>query len=461
MSRLDLMPQTPSRSVETSQTPRGFSSAAGAQQGGNGSGSEMKGFDSMLDGFSKEQSRENADPLADIDLLDLSTDGAKDAPVVDLTSLQALLPTTPADSASAGAAAFQPGSQVYSVLENLLPRILPQAGASGQPAPELRDGALASPMLATPSLDKADEGILSSAYGSRLAVSVQNQETHFRPIIEGFESALQEPAPDGSIDPQGAAFEGEGAGKKSKEISAKLPSGNLQGALGDKPLILDADPVGTRPNGEKSFERFSLDRVADRPEVQKQASPVSKADGGLLPSETLHQMARAILDDVGGISEPQEASFQGDGVNRVAVARASGGVLRVLSLQLNPVELGLVTIKMRLAGDSLEMELQVEKEETAELLRNDADKLSSLLRTSGYRPDVITIQSTDTTTHDRNALQRPQQGTQDQSFQGAAAGQGHSSGHRKDPYGAEGAEARNEPKEDRISDRGGSGGIYL
>ena len=462
MSRLDLMPQTPSRSVETPQTARGLSSAAGAQQGGNGAGSDVKGFDSLLEGFSKEQSRESADLLQDGDMLGLSVDGAKDAPVVDMTSLQALLSANPADSASAGAATFQPGSQAYSVLESLLPRILPQSGASGQSASGLRDGASASSMLAMPSQDGADEGILSQGYGSRLAVSVQSQETHFRPVIEGFESALQEPALNGSTDLPGLAFADGVAGKNAKEISTKLSSSNPQGASGDKSFVIDPEPVSTRQREEEmSFERISLGRLSERSEVQKQAAPNGKAEVGSLPSGTLHQMARAILDDVAGISEPQVASFQGDGVNRVAIARASGGVLRVLNLQLNPVELGLVTIKMRLAGDSLEMELQVEKEETAELLRNDAEKLSGLLRTSGYRPDVITIQSTDTTAHDRNPFQRPQQGAQDQSFQGAAAGQGNSSGHRNDPYGGEGEETRNEPKQDRISDRSSSGGIYL
>lgn len=461
MSRLDLMPQTPSRPAETSQMPRGLASATDAQHNGSNAGSEMKGFDSLLEDFTKEQVKESTDFLHEDNPLGLAMDAAKDAPTVDLAGLQALLPGAPGDTVSAGTAALQPGSQAYSILEGLLPRILPQTSGGGQPVPELRDTALASSMLAIPSEDGADGGVLGPAYGSRLAISVQNQETHFRPVVEGFETALQESAPDEAIDPHGEALLGDLAVKKPNDAAARLPSTNLPSASGDKSFIADPEPVSSRKAEERSFERSSLDRIADRAEVQKQAAPSSKVDSGSLPSGTLHQMARAILDDVAGISEAQGVSSQSDGVNRVAIARASGGVLRVLNLQLNPVELGLVTIKMRLAGDSLEMELHVEKEETAELLRNDAEKLSSLLRTSGYRPDAITIQSTDTTSHDRNALQRPQQGTQDQSFQGAAAGQGHSSGQRNDQYGEEEGKPRNEPKQDRPSDRSSSGGIYL
>jgi hypothetical protein len=267
------MPQTPSRSVETPQTPRGFSSAAGAQQGGNGSGSEMKGFDSLLEGFSKEQSRENADSVSDVDLLGLSMDEAKDAPVVDITALQALLPITAADSASAGAAAFQPGSQAYSVLENLLPRILPQAGASGQPASELRDGTLASPMLAMPSLDGADEGILSQTYGSRLAVSVQNQETHFRPVIEGFESALQEPTPDGSIDLQEAAFE-DGVAVADQEGGAV--GTHIEGDAGVIEDDSHAPDILTIQAGVQGLLRRAAEIVGSDTDGQED----SKADGG-------------------------------------------------------------------------------------------------------------------------------------------------------------------------------------
>jgi len=251
--------------------------------------------------------------------------------------------------------------------------------------------------------------------------------------------------------------------KDSREAAAKLPSADLQERVGNEPVVPDVEMANSRRNDEeRRFVRTPLGRVADRAEIQKQAAPgLQKTDAGSLPTGTLHQMARAILDDVSSVSEPHQPAFPSDGVHRVAVARASGGVLRVLSLQLNPVELGLVTVKMRLSGDSLEMELQVEKQETAELLRNDAEKLSSLLRTSGYRPDVINIQTAESSSHDRSSFQRLQQGPQDQSFHGNSDGQGHTSGQHRGHYERQEAELRNEAKHDRASDRSSSGGIYL
>jgi hypothetical protein len=457
MNRLDLMPQTPSRVADATLISRSPSSSADAQQGGKGSGTT--GFDTLLEGFSREQSREGVGLLQDDSPLSL-TEQAVEAPAIDTTALQALLSATSPDGSATGPVVPPAGSHAYSVLESLLPRILPQTGGGGQLGSEPHYGA--SPMLPLLTPDATADSILSPAIGPKLSMSVQNQETHFRPVVGGFETALQETSAAESIDLSTDALPNDLGVRKTTEAATKQPHFNLQQRSGDETGAPDAETASLRQRDEeRSFDRISLGRMSDRTEVQKQTAPgLQKADGGSLPAGTLHQMARAILDDVSEVSGSHQPALQGDGVHRVAVARASGGVLRVLSLQLNPVDLGLVTIKMRLSGDSLEMELQVEKQETADLLRNDAEKLSSLLRTSGYRPDVINIQTAEATSHDRNSFQRLQSGTQDQNFQGNADGQNHSSKHHG-PYGQDEAELRNESKQNRTPDSSSSGGIYL
>ncbi|MBJ6123929.1 flagellar hook-length control protein FliK [Microvirga splendida] len=420
----------------------------------------MAGFDTLLEGFSREQSREAADLLQDDSLLNLN-DQMAEAPTADTTALQVLLSATLPDGTSAGAAAPPAGSQAYFVLESLLPRILSPNGAGGEADPEARNGA--SSMLPMLSPDATADSILNPTIGSKLSVTVQNQETHFRPVVESFETALQGSSPEASNDAPVGTLPGHPGVKEAKGPAVKLPGAELHERSGDKTVAPPVETANTRQGDEdRSFEKIASSRMADRAEIQKQAAPgLQKADGASLPAGTLHQMARAILDDVAEISNAHQPSLQADGVHRVAIARASGGVLRVLSLQLNPVELGLVTVKMRLSGDSLEMELQVEKQETAELLRNDAEKLSSLLRASGYRPDAITIQAAEPASHDRNSFQRLQQGAQDQGFQGNANGQSNSSGQHHGSNRREEAEFRNGPKQDRTSDRSSSGGVYL
>jgi flagellar hook-length control protein FliK len=146
--------------------------------------------------------------------------------------------------------------------------------------------------------------------------------------------------------------------------------------------------------------------------------------------------------------------------------RAAEGVVRILHLQLQPAELGTVTIKMRLSGDNLEIELQAASEETAKLLRHDTEKLSALLRGSGYRPDVITIHSGQAEANQQNgapsqrqpAFGQPPQ--QDGSQQGGAGQQGQPQ-REGDRYEADRKGERIDAGfEDVVADRR-TGGIYL
>jgi chemotaxis protein MotD len=463
MSRLDLLSQTTPRLVDT---PSRNPSPGSDNQGGNGSGAASD-FGSLLDGFSGKQPREGVgQPQLEMTLLGAEGDKAiAMAGEADADPLQNLLPEVPPREDSEDGSALEAGSSAFAILETLLPRILSRT-ANGNHADSGRSGApFASPPLAMLQQDLEDLSPASTGLGSRLAVSVQNQEAHFKPIIEGLSSVPTEP---------GMPLPTEEAGQTSVNmLQEKLKSGGVKGVQHDNAdevlqtsaeIAADADAIVN--NEERGIVRSTSSyRMVDRTEVQTQA-PINgaKTEAASLPSSALQHLARSIVEDAKGISESQHSSFQHDGLNRIATARASAGVLRVLDLQLKPAELGLVTIRMRLSGDSIEMEIQAQHEDTAKLLRNDADKLSSLLRVSGYRPDVINIQSADSASHDRSSFNRPQQGSmaQGQSFdQGAAAGQGHSSRHQGDRYGSSGREIHPDGSEGSASGGSGAGGIYL
>jgi len=459
MSRLDLLLQTTPRLVDTSS--RNPSPGSDNPQG-NG-GTATSDFGSLLDGFSGRQPREGiGQPQLEMALLGTESDGAVAmAAEVDADPLQDLLPEVSPREEPEDGSAGEAGSSAFAILETLLPRILSRT-ANGNQGDSGRSGAsFSSPSLALMQQDLEDLSPANAGLGSKLAVSVQNQEAHFKPIIEGLSSAPTDP---------GMPSPTEEAGQTSVNLlQEKLKNGGVKGLQpdnADEPLQASAEIAADADATANEEERGAVRSTSsDRMEAQKQA-PVNgaKAEAASLPSSTLQHLARSIVDDAKGISEPQHPSFPHDGLNRVATARASAGVLRVLDLQLKPAELGLVTIRMRLSGDSIEMEIQAQHEDTAELLRNDADKLSSLLRVSGYRPDVINIQSAETTAHDRSSFHRPQQGSmaQGQSFdQGAAAGQGHSSRQQGDRHGSSGREIHPDGIESSISGGSRAGGIYL
>ncbi|MBO0733857.1 MAG: flagellar hook-length control protein FliK [Methylocapsa sp.] len=67
--------------------------------------------------------------------------------------------------------------------------------------------------------------------------------------------------------------------------------------------------------------------------------------------------------------------------------------MQILRLQLDPENLGNVTVKMRLAGAKLDLHIEAEKPETARLIGTDKEFLAARLRSEGYAIDSITIAS--------------------------------------------------------------------
>ena len=65
--------------------------------------------------------------------------------------------------------------------------------------------------------------------------------------------------------------------------------------------------------------------------------------------------------------------------------------LRMLTLQLDPPDLGAVTVKMRLAGDAMEIRLTADRQETAEMLRHERGGLTDLMQSAGYSFDIASI----------------------------------------------------------------------
>lgn len=109
------------------------------------------------------------------------------------------------------------------------------------------------------------------------------------------------------------------------------------------------------------------------------------------------QVASAIVSNLGAMAEqnsdadPPETTR--NGLDSLSLHKASDGPLKILHIKLEPNDLGEVSVKMRLVGDSLEIRLEASRAETADLLTRDKDMLHRLLRTSGYSPDVVTIQA--------------------------------------------------------------------
>ncbi|WP_106752557.1 flagellar hook-length control protein FliK [Pannonibacter carbonis] len=105
----------------------------------------------------------------------------------------------------------------------------------------------------------------------------------------------------------------------------------------------------------------------------------------------LQQVGEAII---GALSEPRPApSAQGPAAGGLFSTGSTRPMVKVLEIQLQPMELGSVKVSLRLIGDRVEVVMSAQNPDTAELLRQDRQLLDQMLRAVGQKADTITIQS--------------------------------------------------------------------
>lgn len=97
------------------------------------------------------------------------------------------------------------------------------------------------------------------------------------------------------------------------------------------------------------------------------------------------QVAQQVVSSLQG--QQTVSSLPGD-------AKPALSKLKILHIQLQPENLGSVTVRMELRADMLELRIDAQKAETAELLRRDREVLSSLMKAAGYSADDANIRVT-------------------------------------------------------------------
>jgi chemotaxis protein MotD len=136
--------------------------------------------------------------------------------------------------------------------------------------------------------------------------------------------------------------------------------------------------------------------------------------------------------------------------------------VKVLHLQLQPADLGTVTIRMAVKDNTLRLDLEVGRGETAHLIQRERDTLSALLRSAGYSIDALDIRLAEQT-----GAGTPggggQSGLQMQGGQsGSSQAETRFSGERpRDERRENSFGNQNSGDEDQTGQASGRGGIYL
>ncbi len=232
-------------------------------------------------------------------------------------------------------------------------------------------------------------------------------------------------------------------------------------------------PVGT---AWQEPVQVSLDHLADsmapRGKDQSTASaPAPDLKVSVLQTETHHapvlhggpmaQIADGIRSELAAGGET--ALTWSPSASATAKPHADAPV-KVLLIQLQPADLGTVTVRMSLKDDALELHIEASQQETAQRLQQDQDSLSKVLRSAGYLVDGVAIRVAEP---DRSLL-LPSQGSaslSQSSYQQTAGGApsegGASQGRGQHEHGA-----RGQARQDAAADTSGprrptSSGLYV
>ncbi|MEP9375406.1 flagellar hook-length control protein FliK [Aquabacter sp. CN5-332] len=282
------------------------------------------------------------------------------------------------------------------------PQPKPDAGQEGEA--RLRGGA---PGTAPQSAEEEGEG--KAAGPAPIRITVLSRETHFAPVREanlpGTAQSAQPFALPGSA--TGASPTGEVAGGRQHERAKEIASEGAEDdaaerverrLAGRSERHEEVKPVAARDGGAAT-RRDVEGRAADRETpASTPASGSATATGNTqqwmataqqgLPLSNLRQVSDAIGAEIARMTNPAAAAA-GD------LARAQGPV-RLLDIQLNPSDLGIVTVRLRSSASGLEVKLQASNPETARLLKQDQARLAEMLRSEGVEAaDVSVVDGSD------------------------------------------------------------------
>jgi hypothetical protein len=217
--------------------------------------------------------------------------------------------------------------------------------------------------------------------------------------------------------------------RSTSTISARSsPSDAAQPAEVQAPLV--HTQAQTRTNARAAEASFDPAQPA-----QTVRSPAQ--DEHLAPQATV-PVPRQIVDGIAAeIPPPRDTSPAGPAAAPTPGTQSQP--VKVVTIQLNPAELGTLTVRISLRNDALELQVETSRRDTARMVEADRDALSSLLRSAGYHVEAVTVRAVEQPTPAMaagTAAGSPDGTAQSQSGgsqtdQRPSGGRAHADGHRE------------------------------
>lgn len=247
---------------------------------------------------------------------------------------------------------------------------------------------------------------------------------------------------------------------REKQDTDTQPSGDM-GWIEPGPSALDLQDEPTTSSRGKDqglASALASDMKISVLQTQTHHAPV-------LPGGPIAQIADSIRAE---LTADSEISPKWPAADSVTAKFDSDAPVKVLLIQLQPADLGTVTVRMSLKEDALELHIEASQHETAQRLQQDQETLSKVLRSAGYLIDGAAIRVTET---DRSVVLPGNAGSQgsstlpQSSYQGSAGGAqsdgGASQGRAQHGHAGRGHPDQNITADANGQQRASAGGLYV
>ena len=177
---------------------------------------------------------------------------------------------------------------------------------------------------------------------------------------------------------------------------------------------------GARP-ALNSVDRQTLDTLITVVRQETHAPPAVH----LSPAA---QVANALITS---IQTPEASRLAQSAGEPMPTSPATSNVVRVLQIQLEPPELGTVSVRLKLEAHALELRISADQPGTADLIRRDQSVLTRLLQSAGYDVEGLSVYVAEADRSTMPGVQSTQQGSQgtpQQTTSYTSSGGGHPEG---------------------------------
>jgi hypothetical protein len=187
-----------------------------------------------------------------------------------------------------------------------------------------------------------------------------------------------------------------------------------------------SEDAGSQEGGESQTSSLSDPNSGDSSDIASslpiKAATVDQKTFAASPKELppAQQLANFIAasTDSNGTEANETTALAGQVTDAAKGEQGPTSSVKIMQLQLEPENLGKVTVTMRLTGSGLDLQVEASQPETVQLIRNDKDLLGSKLQSAGYELSTLVVQLVDRqASHPRLGTQMMPDGHQQSSSQ--------------------------------------------